>query len=69
MIPSTPRINTMLLSAGHMLNDFYCNFLPILLPGSIFLPVPVILKTSYVSFLKRMYYNGLRTQERGLTLE
>ena len=32
MIPSTPRINTMLLSAGHMLNDFYCNFLPILLP-------------------------------------
>ncbi|MCR5438873.1 MAG: MFS transporter [Selenomonas sp.] len=32
MIPSTPRINTLLLSAGHMLNDFYCNFLPILLP-------------------------------------
>ena len=42
---------------------------PVPLPGSIFLPVPVILKTSYVSFLKRMYYNGLRTQERGLTLE
>ena len=29
-IPS--RVNVALLSAGHFLNDFYCNFLPILLP-------------------------------------
>ena len=32
MITKTPQHAAMLLSSGHLLNDFYCNFLPILLP-------------------------------------
>ena len=32
MTTNITRHSTILLSSGHLLNDFYCNFLPVLLP-------------------------------------
>ena len=31
-VVSRHTYHTLLLASGHLLNDFYCNFLPILLP-------------------------------------